>query len=98
MSRAPEPVSWFLIERGWKVEALDGTELGKVEETVGDSTHDIFNGLTVAPSLLGRAHYVPAELVAEIREGSIRLSLGTDEFEKLGEYQEPPPTEQLRPE
>jgi Uncharacterized protein conserved in bacteria (DUF2171) len=96
MSQAPEPVSWLLIEPGWKLEAADGVEVGKVEEVVGDSTHDIFNGLTVAPGLLGRPRYVPAELVAEIHEGRIRLSLEPDGFEKLGEYEEPPPSEQFR--
>ena len=31
-----EPVSWLVIERGWTVVAADGTEVGKVEEVVGD--------------------------------------------------------------
>ena len=96
-SRSSEPVSWFLIEPGWTVEAADGTEVGKVEETVGDSAHDIFNGLTVATGLLGRPRYVPAEKVAEISEGRIRLAIGADEFERLEGYEEPPRSEQLRP-
>jgi hypothetical protein len=43
-----DPVSWLLIERGWEVVDADGQEVGKIEEAVGDSTHDIFNGLTIA--------------------------------------------------
>lgn len=91
-----EPVSWLVVERGWRVVDKNGTEVGKVEETVGDSTHDIFNGLTVAAGLFARAHYVPAERVAEIIDGEVRLGLTKDEFERLGEYEEPPPTERIQ--
>jgi hypothetical protein len=90
-----DPVSWFVIERGWEVVGRDGEQLGKIEETVGDSTHDIFDGLTVGTGLLSRPRYVPAERVAEIVEGTVRLDLGKDEFERLDAYEEPPPTERL---
>ena len=39
---------------------------------------------------------MPAELVAEIVEGAVRLSIGKDEFERLDEYEEPPPTKQIQ--
>jgi hypothetical protein len=84
-----EPVSWFVIEKHWNVVGADGEEIGKVEEVIGDSSHDIFNGLTVGAGLLHRPRYVPAELVAEIVEGEVRLSIGKDEFERLEEYHEP---------
>ena len=93
-----EPASWLTVERGWTVEAADGEELGKVEETVGDSSRDIFNGLTVGTGMLSRPRYVPAERVAGITAGVVRLSIGRDEFERLGHYQEPPPSEQILPE
>jgi hypothetical protein len=92
-----EPVSWFLIEKHWKVVGADGKEIGKVEEVVGDSSHDIFSGLTVGTGLLHKPHFVPAEVVAAILEGEVRLSIGRDEFERLEEYQEPPPTKQVQP-
>ncbi len=90
-----EPVSWFLIEKHWKVVGSDGEEIGKVEEVVGDSSHDIFSGLTVGTGLLHKAHFVPAELVTEIVDGEVRLSIGKDEFERLDEYKEPPPTKEV---
>jgi hypothetical protein len=93
-----EPVSWLVVERGWKVVAADGQELGTVEETVGDSTHDIFSGLTVAGGALQRPRFVPAEVVDEIVEDGVRLSIGPDEFEQLEPYEEPPPSAQIRPE
>jgi uncharacterized protein YrrD len=90
-----DPVSWFLIERGWDVVDSSGEEVGKVEEVVGDSGRDIFNGLTIAPGLFSRGQYVPAEQVAEITEGRIRLSIGRDEVELLPEHTEPPPSERI---
>jgi hypothetical protein len=90
-----DPVSWYLIERGWKVVGSDGEEIGKVEETVGDSTLDIFDGLTVGTGLLSKPRYVPAELVGEIVEGQVTLTIDHEQFERLGEYHEPPPTEQI---
>jgi hypothetical protein len=93
-----EPVSWLMIEPGWTVVTAGGDEVGTVEEVAGDSSHDIFNGLTVATRLLRRPRYVPAELVAEIVEGQVRLAIGRDEVERLEEHREPPPSEQIRPE
>jgi hypothetical protein len=91
-----EPVSWFLIEKHWKVIGADGEEIGNVEEAVGDSNRDIFSGLTVGTGLLHKARFVPAELVTEIVEGEVRLSIGKDEAARLDEYEEPPPTKQIQ--
>jgi hypothetical protein len=52
----------------------------------------------VATGLLGTPRYVPAERVAQITEGRIRLAIDPDEFKRLDEYEEPPPSEQIRPE
>lgn len=92
-----DPVSWFLIERGWEVAGSDGRKLGTVEETVGDSARDIFDGLTVGTGLLSRPRYVPSELVDGIVEGRVRLSIDRDEFGRLEAYDEPPPSERLGP-
>ena len=83
-----DPVSWFGIERGWEVVG-DGGKLGTVEEALGDPERDIFDGLSIATGLLGKPRYVPAELVREIVEGTVRLSIGQDELERLEEYDEP---------
>jgi hypothetical protein len=78
-----DPVSWFLIEPGWRVEAADGQEVGRVLEVTGDSNADIFDGLSIAFSMFDRPRYVPAEHVAEIVEGRVRLTLGRAEIERL---------------
>ena len=85
-----DPVSWYLIEQGWEVVGSDGEAIGKVEETVGDSTRDIFDGLTVGTGLLSKPRYVPAELVGEIVEGRVALTIDKERFERLDEYREPP--------
>lgn len=86
-----DPVSWFLIERGWKVVGSDGAQLGSVEAPLGDETMDIFDGLAVAAGLLGKPRYVPAELVGEIVEGEVHLTIDESRFEQLEEYDEPLP-------
>lgn len=68
-----EPVSWFVVERGWRVLGPGGKELGTVDEVLGDEDADIFNGLRVHSGLLASPTYVPAERVGEIREGEIVL-------------------------
>lgn len=93
-----DPVSWLVIERGWQVVDAEGNEVGRVEETVGDSTHDIFNGITIATGLLARGQYVPAEQVAEITEGRVRLKLSGRAVERLPDYSEPPPQDRIEPE
>ena len=92
-----DPVSWYLIEQGWEVLGSDGGAIGKVEETVGDSTRDIFDGLTVGTGLLSRPRYVPAELAGEIVEGRVALTIDKEGFERLDHYQEPPTTEEVEP-
>ena len=93
-----DPVSWLMIEPGWKVVAADGTEIGRVEDVTGDSNADIFNGLSISTSLLGKPRYVPSEQVAAITEGRVRLKLSKDEVARLGEFEEPPTTAEILPE
>jgi uncharacterized protein YrrD len=84
-----DPVSWFVIEKGWRVVGSDGKEVGAVDDVIGDADSDIFNGLSVSAGLLGRARYVPAERVREIVEGRIVLDLDGDAFGQL-QTREPP--------
>lgn len=86
-----------MIEPGWRVVSADGAELGKVHEVVGDSGEDIFNGLGVSPGLLKSSRYVPAERVAGIVEGEVRLDIGADELERFEEHAHQPPSAEIRP-
>jgi hypothetical protein len=97
MSDGGDPVSWLLIEPGWKVVTSDGTEIGTVREVVGDTGKDIFDGLAVSSGLRGKPRYVPAERVRSITEGRIELSLDENAAKHLDEYEEPPPSEEILP-
>jgi hypothetical protein len=93
-----DPVSWLLIEPGWSVVDAEGKKVGSVDEVVGDSSDDIFNGLSISTSLLGRPRYVEAEQVGEIVEGQVQLTLHEADVERLGEFEEPPTTAEILPE
>jgi hypothetical protein len=93
-----DPVSWFMIEPGWTVVDENGQEVGSVDEIAGDSSDDIFNGLSISTSLLGKPRYVPSEQVAGITEGRVQLKLSKEQVERLGEFEEPPTTAEILPE
>jgi PRC-barrel domain protein len=81
-----DPVSWLLIEPGWRVVDENGEDVGRVEAVTGDPGADIFDGLAFASGLLGRPKYVPAEQVGRIEEGVVRLELDETAVAALGEY------------
>jgi uncharacterized protein YrrD len=92
-----DPVSWFMIEPGWKVVDAEGDEVGRVEEVIGDSNADIFNGLSVTAGLLAGARYVPAERVGVITEGRIHLELSREQVHELDKHEHPPPSKEILP-
>jgi len=80
-----DPVSWLVIERGWKVTDAQGADTGRVAEVSGDEELDIFDGLVVETGLLGKRHYVPSEQVASITEGEVQLAVDGDDLDTLDE-------------
>jgi uncharacterized protein YrrD len=68
---APDPVSWKVVERGWKVLDESGEELGRVNEITGDPEADIFDGVEISRGLLAKPEYVPSERVVDIRDGQV---------------------------
>src|SRR5690242_12077130 len=84
-----DPLSWLMIRPGWKVLASDGSEVGEVDEVVGDDTVDIFDGMAVAMTALGTPRYVPAEQVGLITDRVVHLTIDRAGAEQLGEYLEP---------
>jgi hypothetical protein len=86
-----------MIRPGWKVYASDGTEVGQVDEVTGDDNADIFDGLAVAASALGKPKYVPAEQVTTITEGRVDLSLSSADFAETSEFLEPATSAEIEP-
>jgi hypothetical protein len=82
-------VSWKAIEKGARVDASDGQELGKVVEIAGDSEADIFSGLVVSLSRLRSNRFLPSERVTRIWPDRVSTSIATDQVESLPEYEEP---------
>lgn len=92
-----DPVSWLLIRPGWKVYAADGAEVGQVDEVAGDDGADIFDGMAIATSALGKPKYVPAESVGAITEGRVELTLTPAQVDALGEFLEPATSAEIEP-
>jgi hypothetical protein len=92
-----DPVSWLMIRPGWKVCAADGTAVGQVDEVAGDEGADIFGGLAIATSALGKPKYVPAESVGPITEGRVVLTLTKEQVDGLGEFLEPATSAEIEP-
>ena len=92
-----DPVSWLVIEPGWKVKAADGKDVGKVIEVVGDSEDDIFNGLAISIGFFSKARYVPAERVTTIVEGEVHLDLPSNAVRGLDAFERPPTSAEILP-
>jgi hypothetical protein len=90
-----DPVSWKVVDRGWKVVAADGADVGRVDDIAGDSEIDIFNGVVVSRGTLRGRRYVPAEQVGEIVDGAVHLTIDSGRFDELGEFEEPPASERF---
>ena len=84
-----DPVSWLMIEPGWRVISADGQQVGRVEEVAGDSGADIFDGLAVASTLWAHQRYVAAESVGEIFAGEVHVLVDAAAMEALPKYEEP---------
>jgi uncharacterized protein YrrD len=92
-----DPVSWLMIEPGWKVKAADGKDVGKVIEVVGDSEDDIFNGLAISIGFFAKARYVPAERVTTIVEGEVHVDLPSKAVRGLDDFERPPASAEILP-
>jgi hypothetical protein len=85
-------VSWLVIEPGWTVVAADGSDVGYVQEVIGDDTEDVFDGLAISTSLFEDLKYVPSEKVGRIFDGRIELLVASNDVSQLGAFLEPPPS------
>ena len=90
-----EPVSWIVIEPGWKVVGRDGEELGRVDEVIGDSNADIFNGLAVSPECCGVALRAGGARRRD-RRGTGGARLRRRQFKDLDEQPATPASAEIR--
>jgi len=80
-----DPVSWLLIEPGWRVVDANGADVGRVHAVTGDSSADIFDGLDVSVDAFGKPRYVPAEQVGTIENGVVHLTIDSAAVHALDE-------------
>lgn len=87
-----QQLSWLTIEAGWKVVSSDGKEIGYVEQIVGDSDEDVFNGLSISLDFFDEPRYLPSEKVGRIFDDRVEILFTAAEAERLEEFLEPPPS------
>jgi hypothetical protein len=83
-------VAWTEVQQGWRVLAADGTDMGKIEQGVGDRDIDIFEGFEIDIGILGPDRFVSWENVIRISDGIVQLDLTPDEIRELPEHREVP--------
>jgi hypothetical protein len=83
----PDPIAWKGVETGWPVYDRDGGQVGTIHEIAGDEEADIFDGFGVKTSADGSVKYAPAEIVASIEVGEVRLTIPGDAVDSLEDMQ-----------
>ena len=79
-------ISWMALEEGTDVVSADGESLGKVTKIVADVQKDIFSGIAFRPGLLDTQRFAPADTVSEITHEAVRLSVSSEQADKLEDY------------
>ena len=74
-----EPMSWMTLEKGTRVVSSDGTELGTVADVIADVEKGIFSGLSISSGLLSGNLFVPADLIGNMSEDAVALSITSAE-------------------
>jgi uncharacterized protein YrrD len=82
MSRRETPIAWSVLSKGTPVYASDGAELGKVAEVVADEQKDIFSGIALNPGLFKDERFVPADLIYEMTDEAVRLSISAEQADR----------------
>jgi len=76
------PIAYPLLEKGVRVISGDGEPVGTVHHVVAAEQQDIFHGLVISTSRLGR-RFVPAEDVAALHEQGVELRITAAEVAAL---------------
>ena len=77
------------LQPGTRIATSDGEDLGKVAQVIADLEKGIFSGLTYKSGLIGGEQFVPADLIDNITEEEVKLSISTAEAEqKIQSYED----------
>lgn len=80
------PISYLVLERGTDVFSSDEHPIGGVEHVLADEREDVFDGIVIAHSGIGRGHvFADADEIGGIYERGVVLKLDEHECETLPE-------------
>ncbi len=79
MSERATPIAWSVLAKGTPVLSSDGDELGKVANVIADEQKDIFSGISLKPGLFKDERFVPADLIDEMTDEAVRLSISAEQ-------------------
>jgi hypothetical protein len=79
-------VAWKAVPKHALVVASDGTELGAVEEILGDEEEDIFHGVALKRAEDGELVEVPAGRITKMTMEHVVTDLTPDEAKALPAY------------
>ena len=92
------PSSYLALQPGTSVRSSDGEDLGRVEHVLADEDSDIFDGIVLDASALPGGHrFADSELVAEIYERAVVLSIDAAAARELPEPGPSPATMEVNP-
>lgn len=78
------PISYMVLQPGTDVVSSDGQTVGKVAHVLADEDADIFDGLVVdIQTGPGGVHFADSELVDEIYERAVVLTVPAAECDQL---------------
>ncbi len=81
------PIAWLALEKGTPIHTADGQQLGKVSTVVADEEKDIFSGVTFRPGLLEAERFIPAELIDQMTEKAVYLTISAADADRLQSYE-----------
>lgn len=79
-------IAWLALEAGTTIVGSDGEEVGKVAEVIADRQKDIFSGVTYTPSLMDSALIIPADLIADLTDSEVTLTIPAAAAAELEPY------------
>jgi PRC-barrel domain len=87
------PASYLTLTEGTPVLSSDGTEIGRVAHVLADAEADVFDGIVIDTSAGPGGHrFADAEVVAEMHERGVVLTLDDDAVRALPDPSRNPAT------
>jgi hypothetical protein len=84
-----DPVAWTYIQPGTSVTGREGVRIGSVEGMLGTEAEGIFHGIALRPAAGGPTRMIAADAVKSLTTSEVQVQVGTDDVERLPEYDEP---------